>query len=99
MRIEAWMESRDKAGTLANVARRVLESDVKYRDVERTLQSMYVLEAMIRSGGRQRKAAETIGVSAMTVKRVLRGMSIKAADVRKIAERMRGRDDADTQRP
>lgn len=90
MRIDSWIEKRSEAGTLANVARRVLEKDAKYKDVERTLQNFYVLEALIRHDGNQRRTAEAIGVSHMTVHRVLSGMQLTAADVKQLSRRLQG---------
>lgn len=88
MQIKNWIERRKVPGTLADVARRVLDADEKYRDVEKTLLSMYVLEALIRHGD-QRRAAEAIGVSCGTVKRVLRAMKLSAVDVRRVARQLR----------
>ncbi len=94
MQIKSWIQSRQTPGTLADVARRALENDRSYRDVERTLQSMYVLEALIRHDGDQQKAAEAIGVHRMTVNRVIRGMNLTAVDIRKVVRRMQGDSDA-----
>ena len=95
MRIEAWIESRDEAGTLANVARRVIEKDATYKSVERTLQHLFVLEALFRNDWNLTRTAKAIGVSTMTIRRALRAMGIKPADIPRIAQRM-GRADAGT---
>jgi DNA-binding NtrC family response regulator len=94
MRIDAWMENREQPGTLAHTARRILENDKAYRDAEKTLRSMYVLEALIKSRGNQRQAARDIGVSWQTVRRILRSMKITGADIRKLSEHLRERSDA-----
>lgn len=89
MEITHWIESRTRPGTLADVARRVLESDKKYRDVEKTLQGMFVLEAVIKCGGNQILASQAIGVSRNTVNRALREMNLSASDVRRLIKHMR----------
>lgn len=89
MEINLWIKSRESKGALAEVARRILESDRKYKDVEKTLQGMYVLEALIKHDGNQQRAAAAIGVSRETVKRAIRSMNLKAADIRAIVEHTR----------
>lgn len=88
MQISKWVENRKTPGTLADVARRVLESDAKYREIEKTLQRMYVLEALMRHGGNQTRAAEAIGVDRHTVQRTLRSMGLSGDDVCRVAQRL-----------
>jgi len=88
MQIKRWIEHRRTPGTLADVARRILENDSKYRDVERTLLSMYILEARIRHGSIP-NTAEAIGVSTMTIKRVMRSMNIRTPEIRRIARQIK----------
>lgn len=95
MRIKDWMQNRETPGTLADVARRVLEKDAKYREVERTLQSMYVLEALMKHGGHQQKAAKAIGITRHTMRLKMRAIGITGAEVRAIVKRMQGRPDGD----
>ena len=90
MQIRTWIKQRTIPGTIADLARRILESDDKYRAAERTLRSMYVLEALAKNGGSQQRAAAAIGVSTMTIKRVVRGLSLTATDIRRVAKHLEG---------
>lgn len=89
MQIGTWIKDRSTPGKLADIARRILENDSKYRDVEKTLQSMYVLEALIRHGGNQQQAAKAIGVCPHTVQRTLRSLRLSAKDIRRVATHLR----------
>ncbi|MFP5277002.1 MAG: helix-turn-helix domain-containing protein [Acidobacteriota bacterium] len=91
MQIKSWLKSRDTPGTLADVARRVLEGNAKYREVEKTLQSMYVLEALLKHKGHQQRTADAIGVTRETVKRTMRAMGVKASDIRALTKFIEGR--------
>lgn len=89
MQIGTWIKDRATPGKLADVARRILENDSKYRDVAKTLQSMYILEALIKYGGNQQQAAKAIGVSGQKVNRVVRALKLTATDVKRIAMHVR----------
>jgi DNA-binding NtrC family response regulator len=90
MRLKDWMESRQKPGTIADVARRALASKANYSAVEKTFKKMYVLEALVQNGGSQQKTAVAIGVHPQTVNRVVRSLMLTAEDVQRLAERLRG---------
>jgi transcriptional regulator with GAF, ATPase, and Fis domain len=89
MQMGNWLKQRETPGTIADVARRVLESDAKYRAVEKTLQSMYVLEALMKHGGNQTAAAKAIGVTNKTVNCIARSLGLTSKDLRATAERLR----------
>jgi hypothetical protein len=87
MEIKRWISSREKPGTLEDMARRILACDRRYEDVERRLRNLYMLEAVVRFGG-QNKAAEAIGVHRNTVSRALLKVGIKMHDIRKMARHL-----------
>lgn len=91
MQIAAWMQNRETPGTLAHVAKRILESDKTYKATEQTIRSMYVLEALVKHDGNQQRAARAIGVNPQTVRRVLRGLRITGEQVRIVAKHLQGR--------
>lgn len=80
------MKDRTTPGTLADVARRILDADRKYRETEKALRSLYVLEAVIKNGGNQRKAALAIGIHRLTIQNSLRSLGMTGMEVRKIAK-------------
>ena len=89
MQIGTWIKDRNTPGKLADIARRMLENDIKYREAEKTLQSMCVLEALIRHEGNQQKAAESIGISRTVVWRTMRSLGLTSKDIRRVAMRLR----------
>lgn len=88
MRVRVWLKDRSTPGTLADLARRILDSDQKYKETESTLRKMYVLEAVVKNGGDQVKAAEQLGISRMTVQRVLRSLGMMSQDVHAVAKHL-----------
>jgi len=94
MQITEWIRSRETPGTIANGARRILESGKTYRATEKMIRSMYILEALMKHGGNQGLAAKAIGVTPGTVQRVLRSLGLRCSDVRRIAGHIQGATDA-----
>lgn len=94
MQIQTWMKDRTTPGTEAHLARRILASARSYRETETNLRKMYVLEAVMKNGGSQKRAAEAIGVSGNTVNRILQSLGMTAADVRRAAKFLQERADA-----
>lgn len=80
------MKDRSTTGTLADVARRILASDRTYKETERHLRGLYVLEVLVKNGGNQCKAAESIGISRGTVRRILRSLGMSGVGVQRIAK-------------
>ena len=96
MRIESWMESREQAGTLPNVAKRAFEKGSTPKQIERGLQGFLVMEALRANDWNITRAANALSVSRMKIVRTLRSMEITAGDVRRITAQMKGRTDAGT---
>ena len=90
MRLKEWIESRQKPGTIADVARRLVDSSSNYGDVEKAFRTLFILEALVRHGGEPQPTAAAIGVHPMTVKRVVWSLGISEKDVQRLAERLRG---------
>lgn len=89
MQISDWMAKRKKRGTLANIARRILESDRTYTETEKYLRSLYMLEAVIKSGGSRKKAAESLGVAQSTIRSSMKSLGIRVVQVREIAKEIK----------
>jgi hypothetical protein len=78
MQIDDWAVKRRRRGTLAEMARRMVEKDAVYRETEKQLRRLYTLEMLIKHGNLQ-AAADAIGVTTMTIYRTLRPLTM--ADV------------------
>lgn len=98
MRFETWFQERETPGTLAHAARQILKADTSYRAAEKTLRCMYFLELVIKHGGNQAKAAQSIGKERNEVHRVMRSMGIRSEDVRRFADRLQERTDGGSAR-
>ena len=85
MKIKDWIEQRKQPGTLAEVAKRILDEDRAYIETEKTLRALCSLEAIIRSGGNQSAAARKIGLSLHTVQRDMRGLGADSKTLRRLA--------------
>lgn len=87
MQLSDWAVTRRKRGTLADMARRMVESDTAYQETERQLRRLYTLEVLIKNGCNLQIAAEVIGVTKMTLYRTLRPLVM--ADVIAAAKAMK----------
>lgn len=87
MHIKAWLESRNKPGSLANMARRILAGDRKYRDAESTLRRLYILEAVVRFGS-QGKAAAAIGMHRNQISQAILALGIPRYEIGQIVKRV-----------
>jgi transcriptional regulator of acetoin/glycerol metabolism len=79
------MRDRDKPGTLAHLARRILDGERSYAGTEKTLRALCLLEAIVREGGNQRAAARTLGLSRETVRRDMRQFGFDGQTLRALA--------------
>jgi DNA-binding NtrC family response regulator len=84
MQISDWAKKRKQPGTLADIARRILERDRPYKEAEWSLRQLYTLEALIRNDCDQQATADALGVSRVTVCRTISPLGM--ADVRKAAK-------------
>lgn len=87
--IGKWMREREEAGTLADVARRILEGERTYMETERTLRALCSLEATVREGGNQQAASRLVGLSIHTIQRDMRSLGMDAATLKKLSFRMK----------
>lgn len=89
MQIDQWVRSRNRTGTLADVARRMLASGKRYEEAEQRLRHAFVLEALIQCDGNQDQAASLLGVHRNTIGRAVKALGMKSGDVRSIAKQLR----------
>jgi hypothetical protein len=92
MQIKTWIRERKKSDTPAGFARRILASERTYRETEKNLRKMYVLEAVIRAGGNQKQASIDIGVCQHVVLRTMRSLGMASEDIHQLVALLRGND-------
>jgi transcriptional regulator with GAF, ATPase, and Fis domain len=83
MDINAWLEARSTAGTVAELARRVVSCN--YADVDGDLRRLRVLEVLIANDGNHAAAAKALGAHRHTIARCLRDLGITSWKVRELA--------------
>jgi DNA-binding NtrC family response regulator len=87
MQISDWVKKRKQRGTLADIARRIVENDRPYKEAEWSLRQMHTLEALIANGCDQQKAADALGISRATICRIISPLGM--SDVRRAAKAVR----------
>lgn len=87
MLISGWVKKRKQKGTLADIARRIVERDRPYREAVRSLQQLCALESLIKTGFDQQKTAEMLGVSPRTIVRIISPLGM--AEARRAAKAIR----------
>jgi len=90
MLTERWLQDRMTHGTVAALARQMVATGRNYERLEQRLRQFYVLEAVIRNSGDQRRTATELGMSRHSVMRILRDLGLKCADVRALAKQIGG---------
>jgi hypothetical protein len=90
MQISDWPKDREQRGTLADVARRMLERDLPYAEIERWFRGFYMLEALLANDGDYGRAASDIGVCRHTISRALKEIGLGIKDVRAVVAHIRG---------
>jgi hypothetical protein len=88
MDINAWLEARSTAGTVAELARRVVSCN--YADVDRDLRQLRTLEVLLANDGNHAAAAKDLGVHRHTIQRALRDLNLTSGQVREIAKQIKG---------
>jgi DNA-binding MarR family transcriptional regulator len=88
MQIAEWVFKRHKKGTLADIARRIVESDKAYKEAEWSFRQMHTLEALIKNGCDQQKTADALGVHRYTIGRIIAPLNM--SDVRAAAKAIKG---------
>lgn len=91
MQIEAWLQDRNTTGTVADLAKRMVGAGKRYAGLESRLRQCYVLEALMRHGGDQTRTADALGVTRHTIRRIVRSLGVRSADLRALAKEIGGK--------
>lgn len=87
--LERWTQDRHKAGTLADVARRMYQASLPLTDASARLRNCYALEALMAHEGIQTKAAQSLGCHRNQLRQMVKRLGITTQQIRLIAKALK----------
>jgi transcriptional regulator with GAF, ATPase, and Fis domain len=87
--LEKWTRDRHRAGTLADVARRMYQANLTLIDASARLRNCYALEALMANEGIQTKAAQSLGCHRNQLRQMVKRLGVSTQQIRLIAKALK----------
>jgi transcriptional regulator with GAF, ATPase, and Fis domain len=87
--LEKWTHDRHRAGTLAEVARRMYQANLTLVDASARLRNCYALEALMANEGIQTKAAQSLGCHRNQLRQMVTRLGISTKQIRLVAKALK----------
>ncbi len=87
--LEKWTQDRHRAGTLADLARRMYQANLTLMDASMRLRNCYALEALMANEGVQTKAAQSLGCHRNQLRQMVKRLGITPQQVRLVAKALK----------